>query len=115
MNQLRTSESGKSEIFGQLDFYYASATGWDIELDGLLQAGERISNMKRVILNSLGMTRKDDKLPERMKTPLNEGGSEGHVPDLEPMHDEYYQARGWDEKGVPTPKKLRSLGIIVKP
>jgi len=90
------------------------ATGWDIELDGLLQAGERISNMKRVILNRLGMTRKDDKLPERMKTPLTEGGSEGHVPNLELMLDEYYQARGWDENGVPTHKKLRSLGIIVK-
>jgi aldehyde:ferredoxin oxidoreductase len=37
------------------------------------------------------------------------------VPNLELMLDEYYQARGWDENGVPTPKKLRSLGIIVKP
>ncbi|MBW1767745.1 MAG: aldehyde ferredoxin oxidoreductase, partial [Deltaproteobacteria bacterium] len=88
------------------------ATGWDVSLDELLRVGERIINAKRVILNGLGITRKDDTLPERiLNMPHSEGGAEGHTPDLAPMLDEYYRARGWDENGVPTPEKLASLGL----
>lgn len=92
------------------------ATGWDASLDDLREIGERINNVKRLILNRLGITRKDDVLPERfIKEPLPDGGCEGYLPDLEPMLNEYYQARGWDENGVPTPEKLLSLGIDTKP
>lgn len=91
-------------------------TGWDVSLDDLREIGERINNMKRLILNRLGITRKDDVLPERfMKEPLPDGGCKGYLPDLEPMLDEYYQARGWDKNGVPTPEKLQSLGIDMRP
>jgi aldehyde:ferredoxin oxidoreductase len=37
------------------------------------------------------------------------------MPDLDAMLDEYYRARGWDENGVPTPEKLHSLGIDLRP
>jgi len=33
------------------------------------------------------------------------------VVDLQPMLDEYYQIRGWDSQGRPTPEKLRELGL----
>jgi aldehyde:ferredoxin oxidoreductase len=45
---------------------------------------------------------------------LNEpatGGSEGLVSHLEPMLEEYYRGRGWDENGVPRPDKLAELGL----
>ena len=88
------------------------ATGWDVNLDELLLIGERIVNAKRLILNRLGITRKDDTLPERIfNLPHSEGGAEGRTPDLAPMLDEYYRARGWDENGVPTSEKLESLGL----
>ena len=91
-------------------------TGWDVSLDDLREIGERINNVKRLILIRLGITRKDDVLPERfMKEPLADGGCKGYLPDLEPMLDEYYRARGWDENGVPTPEKLQSLGIEMRP
>lgn len=87
-------------------------TGWRISLDEMLQIGERIFNVKRLILNRLGITRKDDVLPERTTTmSLAEGGTKGHLPELKPMLDDYYLSRGWDENGVPTYEKLRSLGI----
>jgi aldehyde:ferredoxin oxidoreductase len=44
-------------------------------------------------------------------TTSTDGGSEGHLPDLGQMLNEYYQARGWNENGVPSPEKLRSLSI----
>ena len=37
-------------------------------------------------------------------------GSEGQVCELEPMLDEYYRARGWQEGVVPD-SKLRELEI----
>lgn len=91
-------------------------TGLNMRLDELLAVGERVINLKRVIINKLGITRKDDTLPERiLKESLSEGGTKGHMPDLATMLDDYYQARGWDENGVPTPEKLGSLGINMRP
>jgi aldehyde:ferredoxin oxidoreductase len=88
------------------------ATGWDMGFAELLRAGERAINLKRVILNNLGINRDQDTLPERiLKMSLTEGGTNGHLPDLERMLDEYYDARGWDSNGVPTVEKLKSLGI----
>ena len=53
------------------------------------------------------------RLPPRL---LNEapadGPSQGWVVQLEPMLKEYYRGRGWDENGVPTPKKLADLELM---
>jgi len=51
-------------------------------------------------------------LPERILTQsLASGGTKGYLPDQEKMLKEYYQERGWDENGVPTPGKLRELAL----
>ena len=90
-----------------------SATGWEVELTDLLEIGERIINVKRLILNRLGVTRKDDRLPDRISTlPLPDGGAKGNIPNLGPMLDEYYRKRGWDQNGIPTTEKLSSLGVL---
>ncbi len=90
----------------------AAATGWEVTLDDILLAGERIWNLKRSLNNRLGLTREDDRLPKLLLAPLNEGGTEGHVPDLELMLREYYQARDWDpETGKPSREKLEGLGL----
>ncbi|MBC8372423.1 MAG: aldehyde ferredoxin oxidoreductase, partial [Planctomycetes bacterium] len=74
--------------------------------------GERIWNLKRALNNRLGLARKDDRLPKLLLTPLEEGGTEGHVPDLELMLREYYQAREWDwETGKPSREKLLALDM----
>jgi aldehyde:ferredoxin oxidoreductase len=80
--------------------------------EDMLKIGERIWNLERVFNNAAGMTRADDSLPPRITTePLTEGASKGHVVDLQPMLEEYYQVRGWDTQGQPTPEKLRELGL----
>jgi aldehyde:ferredoxin oxidoreductase len=78
----------------------------------MLRVGERIWNLERVFNNAAGLTRADDSLPPRITTePLTKGASAGHIVDLEPMLNEYYQLRGWDTQGRPTPEKLRELGL----
>lgn len=80
--------------------------------EDMLKIGERVWNLERLFNNAAGMTRADDSLPPRITSePLTEGASKGHVVDLGPMLDEYYQLRGWDGHGRPTPAKLQELRL----
>ena len=90
----------------------AAATGWEVTPDDILLVGERIWNLKRAFNHRLGLTRAHDRLPKLLLQPLAEGGTQGHVPDLELMLREYYQARDWDwETGKPSRGKLEELGL----
>jgi aldehyde:ferredoxin oxidoreductase len=87
-------------------------TDWGMDFKEMIRTGERGFNLKRMINVRLGVTSKDDTLPKRILTePLQEGGAQGRVPPLEVMLKEYYQARGWDEQGIPTPTKMKELGL----
>ena len=90
----------------------ASITGFDYDLNKLMEAGERIFNLKRAYNYRCGVgTRDHDKLPKIVQIPLKEGGAKGYVPNIEPLLDEYYKLRGWNEKGIPTHEKLKELGL----
>jgi aldehyde:ferredoxin oxidoreductase len=59
-----------------------------------------------------GFTKADDTLHERLlKEPLPGGPGKGKVVELETMLGEYYEVRGWDEKGVPTEAKVKELAL----
>ncbi|MBW6486398.1 MAG: aldehyde ferredoxin oxidoreductase family protein [Syntrophobacterales bacterium] len=94
-------------------------TGWGIDAAWLERCGESIYNLERLINCRRGVTRKDDTLPWRvMHEPIPAGPSEGRFcpPEaLSEMLDRYYQMRGWDKDGVPTPEKLRELGLPTAP
>lgn len=94
----------------------ASATGISEfgSAEYLFAVGERIFNLERAFNIREGFSRRDDSFPRRMTTePLNKAGpSEGQIlrkPDA--LLDEYYRFRGWDKDGVPTPDKLKELGL----
>ncbi|OLS31407.1 MAG: Tungsten-containing aldehyde ferredoxin oxidoreductase [Candidatus Thorarchaeota archaeon AB_25] len=87
------------------------ATGWDIDIDELVQTGERIFTMMRLLNLKLGYDSKNEGLPELVLRPL-EGATEGHVPDIEAQLKTWYEYRGWDRKsGKPPKKKLEKLGL----
>ncbi len=78
----------------------------------LLLVGERIWNLEREFNLSAGLTCKDDNLPPRlMKEPAKTGPQKGAVSKLDIMLPEYYQLRGWDKQGVPTPETRTRLGV----
>jgi len=88
------------------------ALGWEISPAELLQAGERIFNLKRLINMRLGVSAQDDTLPGRLLTlPRKTGGAAGILPDQEMQLREYYAERGWNSNGVPMPERLRLLGL----
>lgn len=81
----------------------------------LMDIGERIYTLERLILNREGVRRKDDLLPQRIThEPVPSGPTEGRMLTEEmysAMLGEYYAARGWDEDGVPTLEKVQELGL----
>lgn len=96
-----------------------AATGWDMTGEEVRQAGERIVNLERLLIAREGITRLDDTLPRRfLKEPMGppDSPSAGSTVDLEPMLDEYYEARGWDlVTGLPLRAKLAELGLASAP
>jgi aldehyde:ferredoxin oxidoreductase len=101
---------------GVADEYFArvlsAVTGLKYATGDMVKVGERVWNLEKMYNLREGFTRKDDTLPPRMlKEAPADGPSQGWVVQLEPMLKEYYRGRGWDEDGVPTPKKLAELAL----
>ncbi|MCK4341862.1 MAG: aldehyde ferredoxin oxidoreductase family protein [Phycisphaerae bacterium] len=103
-----TFSVGGPEILAHL----TAATGFDYDLDEMVQAGERIWNLEKLFNMRAGFGRKDDTLPPRwLSEPIPAGPAKGKTVPLDEMLTEYYQLRGWDEQGQPTKEKLATLGL----
>ncbi len=90
-------------------------TGWDIDLDELLRAGERRLNLLRAFNAREGLDRDADKLPKKLYQALKGGASDGiflKEAELETAKDSYYQMAGWDvASGTPTRATLEKLEL----
>jgi aldehyde:ferredoxin oxidoreductase len=92
-----------------------AVTGWDTNLWEIMKLGERTITIKRVVSVRQGVSRKDDRLPDRFFEPLEGGLLKGRALDrneFETALDMYYDMMGWNRKtGVPRPGKLVELGL----
>jgi aldehyde:ferredoxin oxidoreductase len=80
----------------------------------LFRAAERVYNLERAFNVREKQGRQADVLPERMQKErlVDAGPAEGQtINAMEVMLDEYYRLREWTEEGVPSPEKLRVLGL----
>jgi aldehyde:ferredoxin oxidoreductase len=80
----------------------------------LMEIGERVYNLERLILVTEGVEREADMLPPRMSVPLRQGKAAGQSLNREEyavMLDEYYDVRGWNHVGVPERATLQRLGL----
>jgi len=111
-------------IFGDdMTQLYNTATGENLSPGELVEHGERISNIAKIINAREGFTRKEDKVPELWFRPME--SPEGRMEmkdyyrtkmikpeDVDKQLDDYYEERGWDRlSGVPTSEKLHELGL----
>ena len=95
--------------------WYEAVTGIKTSVKEMALAGERIFSLKRLYNVRLGLSRKEDGLPERiLTTPRNDEGTGNYTPVLEPMLDEYYEIRGWDRDGIPKRETVERLGLDQK-
>jgi aldehyde:ferredoxin oxidoreductase len=94
----------------------ATAAGLPLDADGLLEIGERIVNLERLLNVRCGVGGVEDRLPARFTEeplPVEFGGTrdERRIDSLPGMLAEYYRLRGWGEDGAPTAATLARLGL----
>jgi aldehyde:ferredoxin oxidoreductase len=88
------------------------STGIKFGIDEIKLYGERILNMKRLFNIKMGLTSKDDRLPQILLKPFSDGGSAGKSPNFEKLKKLFYKFRDWDPNtGIPSENKLRSLSL----
>jgi aldehyde:ferredoxin oxidoreductase len=106
--------AGSLYTYPELEDLVRYTTGMDMTFWELMMAGMRKITMMRLLNLRRGFTDKDDKLPEKMFSPLYDGPSEGrsvNEDDFNRMKAEYYGFLGWDKAGIPRKGKLAELGL----
>ena len=96
-------ELGLNEL--HYERFYNCVTGGSLSLDELLELSNDVYDLTRLANVRLGMSRRDDSLPYKVRTnPPLTGPNAGKVinqEDFQRLLTLYYQKRGWDENGVP--------------
>jgi len=85
--------------------------GFNYTIDDFHRLGERIYNLTRLFNVREGISRKDDRLPERFHKPREDTGWFIDKGSFEKLLDMYYEARGWDQNGIPKKELIEALGI----
>jgi aldehyde:ferredoxin oxidoreductase len=102
---------------------YSAASGHESTALDLVECGERIHNVAKMINVREGFRRVDDAIPDVWFRPMD--SPEGRIvmqdyydtktltrQDTERILDDYYDERGWDsETGTPSPERLAGLGL----
>lgn len=89
----------------------SAATGMKLKFGSFIQAGERAYNLERLLDVKLGVSSKDDTLPDKLTKELQIINNPKSKVPLDKLRKQYYQIRGWDENGIPTNKVLKRLKI----
>ncbi|GAB7015617.1 hypothetical protein JCM10550A_09840 [Methanogenium cariaci] len=84
----------------------STTTGTEIRAAKFLKIGGRIWDIQKLFILTVGYTKADDTLPD--------GAPKGRIWERQPLLDEYYAEREWDNEGVPTPQKLLELGLAAR-
>lgn len=103
---------GAGMTLTQINQIMNAITGWNWSVEEMVRSGERIFALQRLINVRDGIRKKDDHLPRKVFIPASEGPRKGQIPEpFEPALAEYYDLRGWDEEGIPTPESLKELDL----
>ena len=105
------NSTGDPEEWVNITLEMLGTVGIVMDKKGFYETGERIYNLTRMFSAREGLSRKDDYLPARMYEGRRDTGWRLAKEDFEKLLDTYYDLRGWDRNGIPTPERLRSLGL----
>ena len=91
------------------------STGFNHTVESYLECGERIWNLIRLFNLREGLNPKEDIVSDRF---FNDSFTKGEVKNVKLNKEdfldsiqEYYLLRGWNKNGIPTPKKIKKLGL----
>ncbi len=89
--------------------------GVGLDAGALLEIGERLVNLERLINTRLGLSGSDDRLPDRFtdEAVVLESGETKSLPlaVFSGMLARYYRLRGWTPNGIPRNETARRLGV----
>jgi aldehyde:ferredoxin oxidoreductase len=92
----------------------SAATGWEFDMDSLLETGLRIFTMRHAFNLREGINPLARNLPGRIvgDPPLSEGNVKNITVDLKTLSREYLENIGWDiDSTIPGDESLRKLGM----
>ncbi len=90
---------------------FSAVAGYEWGLEKMMEAGGRVWFMQRCLGHIWGATGADDRIGQRIMTPVEDGSIAGSVPDMETMLREFYAYRGMTPDGMPTRATLENYGL----
>lgn len=91
---------------------YRACTGSGDSDKAILQTGERICNVERLLSLESGSAKKADNPPTKpANKPANANAGKNRPGEQDKMLRDYYTVRGWDQNGVPSKAKKKELSI----
>jgi aldehyde:ferredoxin oxidoreductase len=103
-------DGGDMPFSGVKDLFNA-ITGWGYSIEDLIETGERIFAVQRLINIRDGYNAATDVMPKKMLQPAKEGFRAGKIPPFKELMEDYYNLRGWDENGEPSQRIMDRLGL----
>jgi aldehyde:ferredoxin oxidoreductase len=109
-------EEARSLLWGFIE----AVTGWNISPEEWFSlTARRILHIQRAVLllggpDHVWVPKVHDNIPSRWYEPLGKGPFKGKAvnrENLEEARQEYYEAIGWDENGIPTSDELKRVGL----
>ena len=92
-----------------------AGAGWNWTPETYWTTAKRLITLQRAFnIREKGVSRADDRLPERFKEPLPEGPKKGEAfteEHTKKMQDDYYAFFGWNDNGIPTEETMKKLGL----
>jgi aldehyde:ferredoxin oxidoreductase len=107
----------KFGLYGKLNLtdltrFIHDVIGWDMSVAELWKPASAFLRSNVCITFAAASAAKSDTLPPRiLSQPRRDEGSGDNVPPLGRMLNEYYQIRGWNDEGIPTPETLERLRL----
>jgi len=92
--------------------FWSAVTGIKMSRWEYLEAGDRITVLERYMNTREGIWRLHDTLPDRLLREGRKSDPKARTVPIEKLRSTYYKKRGYDHNGIPTPKTLRTLGIL---
>jgi aldehyde:ferredoxin oxidoreductase len=97
---------------GKMPEWVNSTTGWDTTPEEIIQAGERIANLRMAFSVREGDIVTKRHVPKRVTEPQSGGPLDGVKLDTDLLEKEYLAACDWDlETATPSKAKLEELGL----
>jgi len=92
-----------------------AVTGWDLNIDELMEVGRRRLSLFRTFNAREGLGRKDDKLPKKLFNPQRGTGPTAGFSltheEIDTAIDQYYKMAGLNSDGAPTRETLKKHEI----